>query len=184
MVPVAAVRQDQTVRHAGQTPAGPDLPALRAAVEGPRLHCGAAVLPHRPLDHQGLGRRRHLPHDGEPNAASAFFYFHLNSATHLLSLSAGSGSGVHQEASGFLLHQERAELARRPDSREQEEEGGRQEEEGEGGETLKPNSLGLRFLADTVSVSQDAQRMLEEADDDLPYDRDVIKFPNKNLKGR
>ncbi|XP_069392920.1 sodium bicarbonate cotransporter 3-like isoform X11 [Paralichthys olivaceus] len=31
---------------------------------------------------------------------------------------------------------------------------------------------------------EDAQRMLEEADDDLPYDRDVLKFPIKSLKGR
>lgn len=63
----AAVRSDQTVRHAGQTPAGPDLPALRPSVEGPHLHRGAAVLPHRPLVHQGVVRRRRLPHDGETN---------------------------------------------------------------------------------------------------------------------
>ena len=61
----AALRQDQTVRHAGQTPAGPDLPALRPPVEGPRLHRGAAHLSHRPLGHQGVVRRRRLPHDGE-----------------------------------------------------------------------------------------------------------------------
>lgn len=61
----AAVRQDHTVRHAGQTPAGPDLPALCPSVEGPRLHGGAAVLSHRPLDHQGLSGRCRLPHDGE-----------------------------------------------------------------------------------------------------------------------
>lgn len=48
--------------------------------------------------------------------------------------SAGPGTGLHPEASGLLLHQERAELAGRPDTREQEEEGRRQEEEGEGGE--------------------------------------------------
>lgn len=36
--------------------------------------------------------------------------------------SAGVGSGVHQEADGLFLHQERAELAGRPHAREQEEE--------------------------------------------------------------
>lgn len=38
-----------------------------------------------------------------------------NAATHLLLRSAGSRSGFHPEASGLLLHQERAELAGRPD---------------------------------------------------------------------
>lgn len=36
--------------------------------------------------------------------------------------SAGVGAGVHQEVNGLLLHQEGAELARRPHARKQEEE--------------------------------------------------------------
>lgn len=135
--PPAAVWQDQTVWHADQTPTGPDLPALRPTVEGPRLHRGAAVVPHCSLGHQGLSSRRRLPHDGERllhHNRDSMFKFNNNLTQWLLS-SAGPGSGVHPEASGLLLHQERAELAGRPDPREQEEKGRRQEEEGEGGET-------------------------------------------------
>lgn len=63
------------------------------------------------------------------------FYSYSKATTPLFLLSAaGSGSGFHPEASGFLLHQERAELAGRPDTGEQEEEGRRQEEAREGGE--------------------------------------------------
>ncbi|XP_034466425.1 sodium bicarbonate cotransporter 3-like isoform X3 [Hippoglossus hippoglossus] len=49
---------------------------------------------------------------------------------------------------------------------------------------LIPESKKKRMDDKKKKEKEDAQRMLEEADDDLPYDRDVIKFPIKNLKGR
>lgn len=58
------LRQNKAVWHAGQAPAGPDLPALRAAVEGPHLHPGAAHLPGAALGHQGLHGRRCVSYDG------------------------------------------------------------------------------------------------------------------------
>ena len=58
------LRPHQAVRHARQAPARPDLPALRAPLEGARVHPGAAHLPGAAVGHQGLVRRRGLPHDG------------------------------------------------------------------------------------------------------------------------
>ncbi|MEQ2218389.1 hypothetical protein XENOCAPTIV_002482 [Xenoophorus captivus] len=119
-----------------------------------------------------------------PSGATCFTV--LNADAHLhLNLPAGPGSGLHPEAFGFLLHQERAELAGRPDPREQEEEGRRQEEGG-GGETGKQTvrPLEVFFFTHLIVSLQDAQQM-EETEDEAPYEPEsILKFPIKSLKGR